>query len=94
MRKKLEELLDKHCDNYRHSDSLHGETKEYVLDAMEESLRVHGNIKTLISDSYRDEDNRLVRTVDGKEINQIEEKTQSDIDKNEAINLWRMRRKS
>ena len=46
-----------------------------------------------ISEAYRDENRNLVRIVDGKEIEQIEEKTEADRRKNEAINLWRMRRK-
>lgn len=48
MRKKLELLLDKHYENYRFSDPLHGETKEYVLDAMEEALTLYGVDATLI----------------------------------------------
>ena len=47
--------------------------------------------QNLISDAYRGEQNQLLRNVDGKEIIQIEEKTQADRDMNEAINLWRMR---
>lgn len=46
-----------------------------------------------ISEAYRDENRNLVRIVDGKEIKQIEEKTESDRILNENINLWRMRRK-
>ena len=42
MRKKLEALLDKHYNNYRFSDPLHGEIKDYVLDAMEEVLTLYG----------------------------------------------------
>ena len=45
----------------------------------------------LISESFRDEKNQLVRNVAGKKIIQIEEKTQADRELNEAINLWRMR---
>jgi len=47
----------------------------------------------LISDPYKNENNNLVRIVDGKEIIQIEEKTEADRRLNESINLWRMRRK-
>ena len=46
-----------------------------------------------ISDAYIDENRNLVRIVDGKKIVQIEEKTEADRRLNEAINLWRMRRK-
>ena len=45
----------------------------------------------LISEPKRDENGNLIRVVDGKEIKQIEEKTQDDIDLNHRINLWRMR---
>ena len=47
MRKKLEALLDKHYNNYRFSDPLYGETKDYVLDAMEEALTLYGVVKSL-----------------------------------------------
>jgi hypothetical protein len=46
-----------------------------------------------ISEAYIDENKNLVRIVDGKEIKQIEEKTEADRILNENINLWRMRRK-
>lgn len=46
-----------------------------------------------ISEAYIDENRNLVRIVDGKKIVQIEEKTEADRKLNEAINLWRMRRK-
>lgn len=46
-----------------------------------------------ISKAYIDENRNLVRIVDGKKIVQIEEKTEADRRLNEAINLWRMRRK-
>ena len=46
-----------------------------------------------ISEAYTDENNNLVRIVDGKKIVQIEEKTEADRRLNEAINLWRMRSK-
>lgn len=46
-----------------------------------------------ISEAYIDENRDLVRIVDGKKIVQIEEKTEADRKLNEAINLWRMRRK-
>lgn len=46
-----------------------------------------------IGKAYRDDNNDLIREVDGVEIKQIEEKTPEDIRKNELINLWRMRRK-
>jgi hypothetical protein len=46
-----------------------------------------------ISEAYRDENGYLVRTIEGKEIKQIEEKTEADKRLNEAINLWRMRSK-
>ena len=46
-----------------------------------------------ISEAYIDENRNLVRIVDGKEIKQIEEKTEADRILNENINLWRMRRK-
>jgi len=55
-----------------------------------EELQVN---KYLISEAKTDENGNLIRIVDGKEINQIEEKTQEDIDFNERCNLWRMRRK-
>lgn len=45
----------------------------------------------LISEPKHDENGNLIRIVDGKEIKQIEEKTQDDIDLNHRINLWRMR---
>lgn len=47
--------------------------------------------KHKISDLSKDKFGNDIRIVDGNEIKQIEEKTQSDIDKNNAINLWRMR---
>ncbi len=43
-----------------------------------------------ISEAYLDENKNLVRIVDGEKIIQIEEKTEADKRKNEAINLWRM----
>ena len=46
-----------------------------------------------ISEAYIDENGNQVRIVDGKEIKQIEEKTEADRILNENINLWRMRRK-
>jgi hypothetical protein len=46
-----------------------------------------------ISEAYIDENGNLVRIVDGKEIKQIEEKTEADRILNANINLWRMRRK-
>jgi|TARA_R110000744_G_scaffold312476_1_gene419839 hypothetical protein len=45
----------------------------------------------LISDAFRDEENQLIRNVEGKDIKQIEEKTEADKKLNQAINLWRMR---
>lgn len=45
----------------------------------------------LISEPFRDENNNLTRIVDGKNIVQIEEKTEADRKLNAAINLWRMR---
>lgn len=44
-----------------------------------------------ISELKKDANGNDIRIVDGKEIKQIEEKTQKDIDLNRAINLWRMR---
>jgi hypothetical protein len=49
--------------------------------------------KHKISEPYVNEEGQTVRIVDGKEIIQIEEKTPYDKRLNEAINLWRMRRK-
>lgn len=46
-----------------------------------------------ISEPYKDKNGNLIRVVDGKEITQIEEKTDEDIRLNNAINLWRMRSK-
>ena len=46
-----------------------------------------------IGKAYVNEDRNLVRIVDGKEIIQIEEKTEEDIRMNNVINLWRMRAK-
>lgn len=45
----------------------------------------------LISDSFRDEQNQLVRNVDSKRIVQKEEKTEADRQFNIAANLFRMR---
>lgn len=45
----------------------------------------------LISDSFKDEENRLIRIVDGKRIIQKEEKTEADRQFNIAANLFRMR---
>ena len=47
----------------------------------------------LISDLQKDENRNNIRIVDGKKIIQIEEKTEEDRRLNEAINLWRMRKK-
>ena len=44
-----------------------------------------------ISELKKDVNGNDIRIVDGKEIKQIEEKTQADIDLNRRINLWRMR---
>ena len=44
-----------------------------------------------ISELKKDANGNDIRIVDGKEIKQIEEKTQKDIDLNRSINLWRMR---
>ena len=44
-----------------------------------------------ISELKKDAQGNDIRVVDGKEIIQIKEKTQRDIDLNRAINLWRMR---
>lgn len=44
-----------------------------------------------ISELKKDKNGNDIRIVDGKEIKQIEEKTQEDIDLNRRINLWRMR---
>ncbi len=49
--------------------------------------------KHKISEPFRNENGTLIRKVDGVEIIQIEEKTEADRKKNEAINLWRMRNK-
>ena len=47
----------------------------------------------LIYDLQKDENRNNIRIVDGKKIIQIEEKTEEDRRLNEAINLWRMRKK-
>ena len=47
--------------------------------------------KKLISELQVDENGRQFRIVGGKKIYQIEEKTEADVRKNEAINLWRLR---
>ncbi|GAG30269.1 unnamed protein product [marine sediment metagenome] len=44
-----------------------------------------------ISELKKDANGNDIRVVDGKEIKQIKEKTQADIDLNRRINLWRMR---
>ena len=44
-----------------------------------------------ISELKKDANGNDIRIVAGKEIKQIEEKTQADIDLNRRINLWRMR---
>ena len=49
--------------------------------------------ENLISELQRDENNRPFRVVNGEKIYQIEEKTFEDKMLNEAINLWRMRKK-
>jgi hypothetical protein len=45
----------------------------------------------LISELQKNENGNDIRLVDGKEIIQIEEKTDEDRRMNNAINLWRMR---
>jgi len=45
----------------------------------------------LISELQQDENGNDIRFVNGKEIIQIEEKTDEDRRLNNAINLWRMR---
>lgn len=55
-----------------------------------EQLKRNAN---LISELQRDENNRPFRVVNGEKIYQIEEKTFEDKMLNEAINLWRMRKK-
>ena len=55
--------------------------------------KIKNNKGHLISDSYIDENNDLIRVVDGQKIKQIEELTENDVRKNNAINLWRMRNK-
>ena len=47
--------------------------------------------KHKISEVKKDKNGNDIRIVAGKEIKQIEEKTQADIDLNRRINLWRMR---
>mgnify|MGYP006346247567 CR=1 FL=1 len=47
----------------------------------------------LISELKKDENGNDIRIVDNKKIIQIEEKTESDIEKNRIINLYRMRNK-
>ena len=46
-----------------------------------------------ISKLKKDKNGNNIRVVNGKNIIQIEEKTQRDIDFNRAVNLWRMRDK-
>ena len=58
-----------------------------------EDLNELSKNKDKISQPFKDENGNMIRLVGGKEIKQIEEKTQRDIDLNNAINLWRMRSK-
>lgn len=46
-----------------------------------------------VGELQRDENGRPFRMVGDKKIYQIEEKTDADRRKNEAINAWRMRNK-
>lgn len=54
--------------------------------------RVKAEKEYLISDAYKDENNNLIRIVNGKKTIQIEEKTEADKEFNIAANLFRMRR--
>jgi len=58
----------------------------YMKDLIELSKNEHK-----ISELKKDANGNDIRIVAGKEIKQIEEKTQADIDLNRRINLWRMR---
>jgi hypothetical protein len=64
---------------------------------MEQSIRTQEQLNELrrnehlISDLYKDKNGNDIRFVNGKEIIQIEEKTDEDRRLNNAINLWRMR---
>ena len=64
---------------------------------MEQSIRTQEQLNELrrnehlISELQKDENGNNIRLVDGKEIIQIEEKTDEDRRLNNAINLWRMR---
>lgn len=64
---------------------------------MEQSIRTQEQLNELrrnehlISDLHKDENGNDIRFVNGKEIIQIEEKTDEDRRLNNAINLWRMR---
>jgi hypothetical protein len=64
---------------------------------MEQSIRTQEQLNELrrnehlISDLQKDENGNDIRFVNGKEIIQIEEKTDEDRRLNNAINLWRMR---
>jgi hypothetical protein len=55
-----------------------------------EELKIN---KHLISDLQKDENGNNIRIVNSEKIIQIEEKTEEDRKLNEAINLWRMRKK-
>ena len=64
---------------------------------MEQSIRTQEQLNELkrnehlISDLHKDENGNDIRIVNGKEIIQIEEKTDEDRRLNNFINLWRMR---
>jgi hypothetical protein len=64
---------------------------------MEQSIRTQEKLNELrrnehlISDLHKDKNGNDIRFVNGKEIIQIEEKTDEDRRLNNAINLWRMR---
>ncbi len=64
---------------------------------MEQSIRTQEQLNELrrnehlISDLHKDKNGNDIRFVNGKEIIQIEEKTDEDRRLNNAINLWRMR---
>lgn len=64
---------------------------------MEQSIRTQEQLNELrrnehlISDLQKDENGNDIRIVNGKEIIQIEEKTDEDRRLNNFINLWRMR---
>jgi hypothetical protein len=75
----------------------HGENRHaYVQFWNTECIRGEEALKHInehkISDLKKNAAGNDIRIVDGKEIIQIEEKTQADIDLNCRINLWRMRK--